>query len=227
MQGHVHRLVQRRPRRLQGLPQEHRLRRPAGRPGRRPPGHGPRHARSRSPRQGPRLRPRIRHPRAAGHRPGNHHASRTSPPCRTTAAARARSAASNSSTFNSQLLTNYGSLYRSSRSHQPPLRRADLWPLQVPRAPQLRPGRARPQVPPQAHRLRPRPDREAEAALLLRPAGAPVPRRLRARPQAPRRHRRTDAPDPGDAPGQRRAITSASPTPAPPPARWSPTATSR
>ena len=43
-------------------------------------------------------------------------------------------------------------------------------PIEISRAPQLRPGRARPKVAPQAHRLRPWPDREAEAPLLLRPA---------------------------------------------------------
>ena len=41
------------------------------------------------------------------------------------------------------------------------------------------------------------------------------------RSEAPRCHRRADAADPGDPPGQRGLITSASPTPAPPPGSWS------
>ena len=56
---------------FQRLAQEHGLRRAAGRAGRRPPGDGARHEGSRNPRQRSRLRPRIRHPRVAGHRPGN------------------------------------------------------------------------------------------------------------------------------------------------------------
>src|SRR5262249_28291585 len=42
-----------------------------------------------------------------------------------------------------------------------------------------------------------------KAALLLRVAGATIPRSVRARAETPRRHRRTDVADPGDAAGQR------------------------
>ena len=80
--------------RLQRLAQEHRLRRADGRAGCLPPGHGPRPEGSRSPRQGPRRRPRIRRPRHPGDRPRNHRHQATSRRCRTTAAARRNSAAS-------------------------------------------------------------------------------------------------------------------------------------
>jgi ribosomal protein uS11 len=49
----------------------------------------------------------------------------------------------------------YGSLYRSPRPHQPPFRYSDFRPDKYLGTPQLRSRRPRPQVPPQAHRIRP------------------------------------------------------------------------
>src|SRR5215831_5896546 len=64
----------------------------------------------------------------------------------------------------------HGSLHWSSRSHQPPIRRSHFWRIEISRAPQLRSRRAWSEITPQTHRLRPGPDRKAEASLLLRSA---------------------------------------------------------
>src|SRR5207237_7547316 len=89
-------------------------------------------------------------------------------------------------------------------TYQPPLERPDIRPVEVFGTTPIRPRHARPQIAPEAHRLRIRSHREAKAALLLRVDGAAVPRGLRSGLEAPGRNRRADAANFGDAIGQRR-----------------------
>ncbi len=97
-----------------------------------------------SPRQRPWLRSRIGHPRFAGHRrrKSDHQRRHTHP------AQRLPPAQKTPRWLNLNL---YGSLHRTSHTHQPPFWHSAFRPGQIPGAPQLRPRRSWPQIAPQGH----------------------------------------------------------------------------
>ena len=190
-----------RQRRVQGLPQVHPVRRPAGRRAVRQAGHGARRAPGRRARPRPGLGPRDRHPlaRRRRHRGRRHqgrhpHPAQRLPP---------QEAAAGVGTGTKGTKDHHGSLHRTRLPALPPGAHQALpqgRALLLDEVPRLRGGHRPPQPRLPARRARPRPHapgvgvprpaaREAEGPPHLRPAREAVPQPLRRGQPGPGHHR--------------------------------------